>query len=128
MELINVFFDIFKLLCDKKGVSPKKAVLDMGLSNSLASKWKNTGATPSGETLNKIADYFGVTTDSLLGKESAPAEAEADEMVVMLENIRNKPGMRTLFSLGKNATPEQLQTYIDVIKAMGGKADGEYDS
>lgn len=63
-----MFFDTFKELCENRGVSPKRAVTEMGLSNSLATKWKKTGATPSGETLEKIADYFEVTVDCLLGK------------------------------------------------------------
>ena len=63
-----MFFDTFKELCDSRGIKPKRAVLDMGLSNSLATKWKKTGATPSGDTLDKIANYFNVTVDYLLGK------------------------------------------------------------
>lgn len=63
-----MFFDTFKELCDAKGVSPKRAVTDMGLSNSIATKWKKTGATPSTETLVKIADYFDVPMPSLLPK------------------------------------------------------------
>lgn len=62
-----MFFDLYKDLCDKKGVSAKKAAIEMGLSNSLPTAWKKRGLTPQGETLNKIADYFGVTTDYLLG-------------------------------------------------------------
>lgn len=65
-----MFYDKFKLLCDEKGVSPKRAVTEMGMSNSLATKWKNTGATPSGATLGKIADYFGVSVEYLLGTET----------------------------------------------------------
>jgi transcriptional regulator with XRE-family HTH domain len=61
-----VFFDKFKLLCDGRGISPKKAVIEIGLSNSLATKWKKTGATPSGDTLSKIAKYFNISVDSLL--------------------------------------------------------------
>lgn len=67
-----MFFDVFQALCNKKGVSCKKAAEDIGLSNSITTKWKKTGATPGGETLNRIATYFGVTTDYLLGKEKAP--------------------------------------------------------
>lgn len=64
-----MFYDNFKLLCDQRGVSPKRAVMEIGLSNSIATKWKNTGATPNGETLKKIADYFGVSVAYLLGTE-----------------------------------------------------------
>jgi transcriptional regulator with XRE-family HTH domain len=69
-----MFFDVFQALCIKKGVSCKKAAEDIGLSNSITTKWKKTGATPGGDTLNRIAIYFGVSIDFLLGKEKAPAE------------------------------------------------------
>ena len=72
-----MFFDIFKALCDENNISPKRATTEIGLSNSLATKWKNTGATPSGDTLGRIATYFGVSADYLLSgddKEKTPAE------------------------------------------------------
>lgn len=68
-----MFYDRFKQLCEQKGVSCNKAALEIGLSNATPTKWKKTGATPVGDTLDKIAAYFGVTTDYLLGKEKAPA-------------------------------------------------------
>lgn len=68
-----MFFDIFYELCKAKGVSCKKAAEEIGLSNSITTKWKKTGATPSGETLDKVAAYFGVSTDYLLGKPAAHA-------------------------------------------------------
>lgn len=76
-----MFFDTFKALCTKKGVSCKKAAEEIGLSNSIATKWKKTGATPGGETLQRIADYFGVSTDYLLGKEAEkkPVLTKKDE-------------------------------------------------
>ena len=64
-----MFYDKFSALCSQKGISRNKAALEIGLSNATPTKWKNTGATPSGDTLQKIADYFGVTTDYLLGSE-----------------------------------------------------------
>jgi transcriptional regulator with XRE-family HTH domain len=80
-----MFFDIFKLLCEKKGVSPKKATEDIGLSNSITTKWKKTGATPKGDTLQRIADYFGVTTDYLLtGEDTKKAPGLTEKLV---ENI-----------------------------------------
>jgi transcriptional regulator with XRE-family HTH domain len=55
-------------LCERKGVSCNKAAYEIGLSNATPTKWRKTGATPSGETLDKVALYFGVSTDYLLGK------------------------------------------------------------
>ena len=65
-----MFFDTFSALCKEKKVSCKRATLEMGLSNSIAAKWKRTGATPNGETLSKIADYFNVSIEYLLGTEN----------------------------------------------------------
>lgn len=71
-----MFYDLFKELCDMKRVSVSKACIEMGLSRSIAAKWKNTRTNPSAEVLPKISSYFGVTTDYLLGtepNEKAPA-------------------------------------------------------
>ena len=58
-----MFYDKFKSLCEKKGVSCNKAALDIGLSNATPTAWKNRGIVPKGETLARIAGYFGVSTD-----------------------------------------------------------------
>ena len=64
-----MFFDTFNDLCIKKGVSCKRAAEDIGLSNSITTKWKKTGATPTGETLSRIAAYFNVSVGFLLGND-----------------------------------------------------------
>lgn len=76
-----MFYDRFRQLCEQKGVTCNKAALEIGLSNATPTKWKKTGATPAGETLDKIAAYFNVSTDYLLGKETkkAPALTSKDE-------------------------------------------------
>lgn len=83
-----MFFDIFNDLCIKKGVSCKRAAEDIGLSNSITTKWKKTGATPTGETLSKIAAYFGVSVGYLLGKESEKAPAESGKRSVSDAEIK----------------------------------------
>ena len=61
-----MFYDKFKQLCEEKNISPNKAGTDLGLSNSIVTKWKKTGATPHAKTLNKISEYFGVSINYLL--------------------------------------------------------------
>ena len=60
-----MFYDVFTSLCGKKGVSPNKALTDCGISRTSTAKWRE-GATPRGVTLQKLADYFDVSTDYLL--------------------------------------------------------------
>nr|DAG80233.1 MAG TPA: helix-turn-helix domain protein [Caudoviricetes sp.] len=64
--------------------------MDAGFSKSLISKWKSKQEiVPSSEVLQKIADYFGVSVDYLLGKEKQPTEGElSDEEKAMLDLFR----------------------------------------
>ena len=67
-----MFYDLYLDLCNKKGISPTKAAIEMGISKSTPTTWKKRGMTPQGETLSKVADYFGVTTDFLHGRTDEP--------------------------------------------------------
>lgn len=62
-----MFYDLFCALCERKGVSPTRAALEIGLSKSTPTTWKKKGTTPQTVQLKKIADYFGVTVDYLVG-------------------------------------------------------------
>lgn len=88
-----MFYDVFTSLCEKKDVSPNKALTDCGISRTSTAKWRE-GAIPRGITLQKLADYFAVTTDYLLtGEETkkAPDLTEKDrrDVAKMVENIMN---------------------------------------
>ena len=69
-----MFYDIYKALCEQRGVSLSRAAAEIGLSNATVTKWKKTGAAPGGDTLTKVAAYFGVSVDKLLGVETPPAQ------------------------------------------------------
>lgn len=75
-----MFFDKYAVLCSKKGVSVYKACTDLGLNRSAVAKWK-AGATPNGTTIALMADYFGVSSDCLLGNDQKekPTLTKKDE-------------------------------------------------
>lgn len=60
------FWEIYLKLCDEIKKAPNSVAMELGFSNATCNKWKN-GSVPSSTTAAKIADYFGVTTDYLLG-------------------------------------------------------------
>ena len=70
-----MFYDVYKTLCEQRGVSLSRAAAEIGLSNATVTKWKKTGAAPGGDTLTKVAAYFGVSVDRLLGV-ATPASQE----------------------------------------------------
>lgn len=74
-EMIFVFYDVFIKLCEQKRMSPAAVTRELGLNNSSSTAWKR-GATPKSNTLQKIADYFGVSLSCLLDQEEPDREYE----------------------------------------------------
>lgn len=62
------FLERLEVLLKEKGVSATKMSLDLGFSKDAVFNWKKRGAIPSGEMLAKVADYFDVSVDYLLGR------------------------------------------------------------
>ena len=79
------FSSRFKQLCKENGVTQKQALAEMGLHRNAAQRWAE--GSPSTEALLKIAEYFGITTDEVLGKEHkktpTPAKGERDYLAIM---------------------------------------------
>ena len=59
--------DIILQLMENGGVTPAKLLTDLGLPKSSITEWKKGKSKPGTTAITKIADYFGVTTDYLLG-------------------------------------------------------------
>ena len=91
---IIVFYDVYLSLCKRSNKKPSVVAAELGINKSNVSNWKNNGYTPRGEALQKIADYFGVTTDYLLaGEEKVPTqegEHEEDPDIRRIERARQK--------------------------------------
>ena len=81
-----MFFNRFRQLCDQKNVSVYRACTDIGLNRSAVAKWKS-GGRPNGSTAAKLAEYFGVTTDYLLGQSEVSTPAE-NPRVISAEDIK----------------------------------------
>lgn len=63
-----MFKKIFIDLCNSKKEAPTAVCMKVGLSNATFSCWTDT-SVPRKATLQRIADYFEVSVDYLLGKE-----------------------------------------------------------
>lgn len=66
-----MFWKNFYFLCEQKNMKPLQVVKEIGIAHGNITNWKK-GKLPSGTNLQKIADYFGVTVDSLLADTPEP--------------------------------------------------------
>lgn len=93
-------FERIKALCDKEGLSISGLERKLDLGNGTVRRWAN--AYPSADKLQKVADYFNVSTDYLLGRTEekwAPTLTKNDkkdiakEVDELLEGIDNETGL-----------------------------------
>lgn len=60
-----MFYDNFTELCREHHIAPSALARELGMSSSAPGRWKN-GSTPDIDTVEKIADFFGVSLDFLI--------------------------------------------------------------
>ena len=98
-----MFFDKYSELCKKKGKTPTGVAIELNVSRATVNYWKK-GNAPKKDTLIKIAKYFDVSVEYLVGNEEQKNPAtDSDEMLMfalyggdnaditpgMLEDVRN---------------------------------------
>lgn len=70
-----------KRLREERGIDQKVLAIDLNVSQPTISDWENGRKTPSVDNLVRLADYFSVSLDCLLGRvdqKETPAPTEED--------------------------------------------------
>jgi len=67
-----MFSVIFVQLLQNSDVSAYKLSKETGISQALISQWKSDKQVPSYDNLLKLANYFDVSADYLLGRTDVP--------------------------------------------------------
>lgn len=80
---MNPYEKIRELARERK-ISIRELETRLGYSNGYFSKWKKV--SPNSDGLAKVADYFNVSVDYLLGRETPEAKTET-ELRKALENV-----------------------------------------
>ena len=116
-------YENIEQLCREKGITPGKMCSEVGISRgNLGDLKKERIKSLSAENLSKIAAYFDVSTDYLLGKtdtkKSAPVTDKDAELMAYLEELRTRPELKMLFSLTKDASKEDVEASVRIIEAF----------
>lgn len=81
--------DIIKKLCEENKTSISQLEKDLGFSRGYM--YKIETSAPSSVKLQKIADYFGKTTDYLLGKEDKETTKNSTNQMLLQSLISSEP-------------------------------------
>jgi len=65
------FSETLKKLRRENNISQKKLAEALFISQQAIAKWETDKSSPNPEMISKIADYFHISTDYLLGKENS---------------------------------------------------------
>ncbi len=111
-------YQVIEQLCQQRKTNVTAMCRDLGIGRSVLSELKS-GRTQMLSTANteKIAQYFGVSVEYLLGRET-DAEENGEEVRTYLEQLKTRSEMRTLFRLAQNATKEDVEQAVKIIEAL----------
>ena len=130
------FQNIFKRLRTSSGLTQAEIAEKLGVSRSTIGMYETGAREPDFETLEKIADFFNVDIDFLLGRtdkttmlpETAGHYYLNDETRKIAQEIFENPDLRSLFYVARDIEPEELRAHIDFmekLKAREKKTDDE---
>lgn len=102
----------------KKGVTQKDVAQYMGISQNGYSYWERGEVKIDDRSLGKLAEYFGVTVDYILGRDADDTVQEDDELAEYLDELKNRKEMRMLFSLAKGATKKDVERIVKIIETL----------
>lgn len=115
-------YEIFEQLLQRNGISAYRVAKEAGVTQTALSNWKNGRNTPSAPTLQKIADYFGVSIDYLMtGKETEEKESKLkpkDERDIknILANTEQLLKQDGLMFDGQPASQEAIDSILSAMQ------------
>lgn len=113
------FSDKLRTYRKNAGMSQAELASKVGISKSAVSMYERGNREPEIELLEKLADCFGVSVSALIGREEAHELVNDDpELTAYLQELRDRPELRMLFSLARDATVEDVKAAVRIIEAL----------
>lgn len=130
----EIFGDRLKLLRKKQGRNQEDVASGVGISRARYSHYENNHVEPDIELIRKLADYFNVKVDYLLGRTNNPHDENEDDFDPIAEHNRllEKYGIEDsgFFDIEKwkQMGPEelkQLESYFQFIYEQSQKKNND---
>lgn len=102
-------------LCLERGISVRQLEKAVGIGNGSVLRWEKQ--EPSAKNLQKVADYFGVSTYYLLDDEETKADYFIDpEVLKMAQELKVRPELKVLFDASKRMSKETVEALVSFIE------------
>lgn len=128
---MNILGSRIKRLREKHDLSQKEVAQSLGISNVQLSRYESGDRKPDPEMIKRIADYFNVPTDYLLGRTNNLSickmmateplyelnDIDPDLLQRFIETVKNDPYQTLFFDNLLNAPKEEREQLVrDFLK------------
>ena len=107
--------DILKKLRGTKGVTAEAFANDIGIPVRTYTNYESGAAQPKYDTLIRIADYYGVSTDYLLGRTDKPASSDLSDI---LKEMQLDASTRAIICAFAELGEDQRTEFIKTLKQL----------
>lgn len=94
-------------------------VNDLGFNKSTVSTWCSGTKMPRMNKIQILADYFGINKSDLI-ENPRTIKSEDSDLQEYLNYLKNRPELKMLFSVSKDATKEDVEKAVRIIEALRG--------
>lgn len=115
------FGERLRLVRETKKMTQKQVAKNFKLAESTISMYERNEREPSFELVERFADYFGVTTDYLLGRSDSPVEYSEEEKQFLIDLSLSDEELfkKYRFAFGdKEYTDEEAKVIINMIRSV----------
>ncbi len=116
----NAFFERFSQLCQEVNKSTTGVCAELGVSKSTVSYWRH-GHTPKHDAISKIAHYFSVSVDYLLGNSNIKNDTlqpGTDELMHLITILQNRPDIKSFVYAADKEDPEKINKLSEILKIL----------
>jgi len=108
------------------GMQQKELAIALKVSQPTISDWESGRKLPSAKSTMKLASFFKVSVEFLMGEASASID-DKDSLWELCESLRRDPKRRMLFDAASNVNDKDIQTAVRLLDALKGNSEDGTD-
>lgn len=128
---MNTIGKRIKMLREDERLNQKELAKALNISNTTLSQYETGQRTPSDDIKIKLANFFNVSTDYLLGitdiknqsEKISNAVEDDPELIEFWNELKEREDLQLLFKQTKNLSPKDIKQIIRIIKAIEDEED-----